>query len=178
MSFTPRFLLLFCLLLSFVGSRAQVVLTEGENRDTVIVVPGDPSIFDALEKSAPGEGRVVIHQSEAIRKLVGERMRGENVEATDSLVYLKMQGYRTQVFSGNNQRASKDEAFQKEKEIKELFPDLPTYVTYTAPFWKLRVGDFRSHEEAYRMMRILMDAFPQYGKEMYIVREEIKIPLN
>ena len=41
-----------------------------------------------------------------------------------------------------------------------------------------RVGDFRSHEEAYRMMRILMEAFPKYGKEMYIVREEIRIPLN
>ena len=28
------------------------------------------------------------------------------------------------------------------------------------------------------MMRLLMGAFPKYGKEMYIVREEIKIPLN
>ena len=69
-------------------------------------------------------------------------------------------------------------AFRKEKEIKELFPEIPTYVTYNAPFWKLRVGDFRSHEEAYHMMRLLMGAFPKYGKEMYIVREEIKIPLN
>ena len=57
-------------------------------------------------------------------------------------------------------------------------PDVPTYVSYNAPFWKLRVGDFRSHEEAYHMMRQLMAAFPKYGKEMYIVREEIKIPLN
>lgn len=180
MSFSLRFLLFFCLLSVAVGAQAQVVVTDGLDgkKDTVIVVPGDPSIFDALEKSAPGEGSVVVHQSSAIRSLVGERMRGENVEATDSLVYLKMQGFRTQVFSGNNQRASKDEAFLKEKEIKELFPDLSTYVTYTAPFWKLRVGDFRSHEEAYRMMRILMEAFPKYGKEMYIVREEIRIPLN
>ena len=150
MSFSLRFLLFFCLLSVAVGARAQVVVTDGLDgkKDTVIVVPGDPSIFDALEKSAPGEGSVVVHQSSAIRNLVGER------------------------------RASKDEAFLKEKEIKELFPDLSTYVTYTAPFWKLRVGDFRSHEEAYRMMRILMEAFPKYGKEMYIVREEIRIPLN
>ena len=66
----------------------------------------------------------------------------------------------------------------KEKEIKELFPDVPTYVTYNAPFWRLRIGDFRSHEEAYHMQRLLMDAFPAYRKEMYIVREEVKIPLN
>ena len=136
------------------------------------------TIFDALSRHGVGEGEVIVRQSAAIEQMIGERMAGVNVETTDSVAYLKIQGYRTQVFSGNNQRASKDEAFSKEKEIKELFPDVPTYVSYTAPFWKLRVGDFRSHEEAYHMMRQLMAAFPKYGKEMYIVREEIKIPLN
>ena len=139
---------------------------------------GRSTIFDVLSRHGVGEGEVVVHQSAAIERLIGERMAGANVETTDSVAYLKIQGYRTQVFSGNNQRASKDEAFNKEKEIKELFPDVPTYVSYNAPFWKLRVGDFRSHEEAYHMMRQLMAAFPKYGKEMYIVREEIKIPLN
>ena len=139
---------------------------------------GTSSIFDALSKSGPGEGQVIVNQSPAIKNMVGVRLSGANVEKTDTETFLKVQGFRTQVFSGNNQRKSKDEAFRKEKEIKELFPDIPTYVTYNAPFWKLRVGDFRSHEEAYHMMRLLMDAFPSYGKEMYIVREDIKIPLN
>lgn len=136
------------------------------------------TIFDSLEERGLGKGQVIIHQPEALRRMVGTRLSGSNVEKTDSVAFLKVQGFRTQVFSGNNQRSSKDEAFRKEKEINELFPDVPTYVTYTAPFWKLRVGDFRSHEEAYHMMRLLMDAFPSYGKEMYIVKEEIKIPLN
>lgn len=87
--------------------------------------------------------------------MLGKRLHGEGVEKTDSTAFLKIQGYRTQVFSGNNQRKSKDEAFRKEKEIKELFPDVPTYVTYNAPFWRLRIGDFRSHEEAYHMQRLL-----------------------
>lgn len=139
---------------------------------------GGSTIFDALEKSGPGKGEVNVNQSPAIRKMVGERMRGADVETTDSETFLKVQGFRTQVFSGNNQRSSKDEAFRKEREIKDLFPDVPTYVTYNAPFWRLRVGDFRSHEEAYHMLRLLTDAFPKYGKEMYIVREDIKIPLN
>ena len=157
----PCIVLLFCL--------AFATHAFGQNRST---------IFDALSRQEAGMGEVIVHQSAAIEQLIGERMAGVNVETTDSVAYLKIQGYRTQVFSGNNQRASKDEAFSKEKEIKELFPDIPTYVSYTAPFWKLRIGDFRSHEEAYHMMRQLMAAFPKYGKEMYIVREEIKIPLN
>lgn len=135
------------------------------------------SILDALQQSAPGKGEVNIHQSPAIRNLIGTRVYGSDVEKNGEDTFLKTQGFRMQVFSGNNQRKSKDEAFRKEKEIKELFPDLPTYVTYNAPFWKLRVGDFRTHEEAYHIQRLLMEAFPAYKKEMYIVKEEVRIPL-
>lgn len=164
----PCILLLFAFMMAGTSSLSAQTAVEGERS----------TIFDALQRSGLGKGDVVVNQSAAISNMVGERMRGANVETTDSLTFLKVQGFRTQVFSGNNQRVSKDEAFRKEKEIKELFPDVPTYVTYNAPFWRLRIGDYRSHEEAYHMMRLLMDAFPKYGKEMYIVREEIKIPLN
>lgn len=135
------------------------------------------TIFDKLSSNEVGKGTVSIHQADDIRSMVGAHRYGENVEQNGNDLFLKIQGYRTQVFSGNNQRKSKDEAFRKEKEIKELFPNIATYVTYNAPFWKLRVGDFRSHEEAYQMMRELMAAFPSYAKEMYIVKEEVKIPL-
>lgn len=156
------------LFIASAGVSAQDVSSKGEGS----------SIFDALQESRVGQGQVIVNQSSAIRQLVGKRLSGANVEKTDTETFLKVQGFRAQVFSGNNQRKSKDEAFTKEKEIKELFPEVPTYVTYNAPFWKLRVGDFLSHEEAYHMLRQLMEAFPSYGKEMYIVREEIKIPLN
>lgn len=135
------------------------------------------TIFDALQEKERGKGDVVVNQSNAIRNLVGSRKYGPNVETSGEEAFLKLQGFRAQVFSGNNQRQSKDEAFRKEEEVKELFPDIPTYVTYNAPFWRLRVGDFRTHEEAYHLMRDLKSAFPDYGKEMYIVSEEIRIPL-
>ncbi len=134
------------------------------------------SIFNALESDRPGQGEVTIHQSDAIRKLVGTRRAGDPAQAGDGN-YLKMQGFRTQVFSGNNQRTSKDLAFKRKEEILALYPDLPVYVTYVAPFWRVRVGDYRSHEEAYHMKIELAKAFPAFGKEMYIVREEIQIPL-
>ncbi|OAV68196.1 hypothetical protein Barb6XT_01120 [Bacteroidales bacterium Barb6XT] len=136
------------------------------------------TIFDSLEKSGRGKGNVVIRQPASIRALVGSRRHGENVEKNDDEAFLKLPGYRTQVFSGNNQRMSKEEAFEKEREIRSLFPDVSTYVSYMAPFWKLRVGDFRTSEEADRLLRRLTDAFPTYGKEMYIVKEEIRIPLH
>lgn len=160
-------LLIAGLLVIAVEADAQVKLSD-ENAS---------SIFEALDNYSFGRGEVTITQPAALRNRVGIRARGEGVEYVDGKSYLKMQGYRTQVFSGNNQRKSKEEAFKKEREIKAIFPDLATYVTYVAPFWKLRVGDFISHEEAYHTKLELSKAFPSYGKEMYIVREEVLVPL-
>lgn len=162
-----------CILLLFMLLTGASALSAQTTSEESVV-----SIFDALQAPGSGKGEVIINQPSALRDLVGVRLHGENVEKTDSMTYLKIQGFRTQVFSGNDQRKSKGEVYKKEKEIKELFPDVPTYVTYTAPFWKLRVGDYRSHEEAFHMQRQLMSAFPSYGKEMYIVREEVRIPLD
>lgn len=133
---------------------------------------GQPiSIVDVLQESTPGKGEVVIHQSASIRNLIGTRQ-----QFTEEVEYMEVPGFRAQVFSGNL-KTSKEEAFKREKEIKESFPEMMTYVTYVAPFWRLRIGDYRSHEEAYRTMRLLMDAFPSYAREMYIVKEDVKIPL-
>ena len=78
------------------------------------------TIFDKLEKPESGKGTVSVKQSEKLKMLVGSRKTGANVEIEDEKAFLRAQGYRTQVFSGNNQRASKEEAFAKEKEIMEI----------------------------------------------------------
>lgn len=135
------------------------------------------TIFDALAETSAGKGEVVINQPAAVRNMVGARLSGANIERGENTTYIKTQGYRVQVFSGN-QRSSKEEAFRKESEVKNTFPEVQTYVTYNAPFWRLRVGDFGSHEQAYYLLRQLSDAFPKYGKEMYIVKEEVKIPVH
>lgn len=136
------------------------------------------TIFDALQEKRPNKGDVTIDQPLAIKNMVGVRQSGTNVETADGRSILKTQGFRVQVFSGNSQRTSKDEAFKKEREVNEAFPQLKTYVTYVAPFWRLRVGDYASHDEAYFAQRQLSTAFPSYGKEMYIIREEVRIPLD
>jgi hypothetical protein len=141
--------------------------------------PAQHTIINELQTPKPGKGSVLIDQTDAIRHLIGARRQGMDIGTTaDGKSYLKYQGYRVQVFSGNNQRTSKDEAFRREKEMKELIPGIPTYVTYNAPFWRLRIGDYDSHEEAFHIQRQLMQAFPKYGKEMYIVREEVRLPLD
>jgi len=53
-----------------------------------------------------------------------------------------------QVFSDNNVRTAKAEAASKQRVISARFPQYQTYVRYTSPYWRLKVGDFRTQQEA------------------------------
>ncbi|MBP5171635.1 MAG: SPOR domain-containing protein [Bacteroidales bacterium] len=147
--------------------------------------------FDSQESQGPqnafleqllsyeeGEGVVRIEQDARLLERLGNP--GVNVPANVQVVegrrYLQLTGYRIQIFSGNSHAASKTEAFQKEAAVKAVVPELTTYVRYSAPFWRLRVGDFLTYEEAYEMLLRLRKTFV-YGREMSIVREKINIAL-
>ncbi|MDR3127270.1 MAG: SPOR domain-containing protein [Tannerellaceae bacterium] len=134
------------------------------------------SIFDSLAQPQIGYGTVILHQAEAIRRLVGNPPILEDDDGNTDYAFT-VAGYRIQVFTDNDRRTARSEAFEKESQIKEIFPNLPAYVTYPAPFWRLRVGDFRTIEEARLSLHQLSSAFPQYAKDMCIVREDIRISL-
>jgi len=137
------------------------------------------SIFDSFEAPPKaGKGVVVIHQSNAIKQLVGTRIDNENVSVVNGKTHLITQGYRIQVYSGNNQRVSKDEATSLQSKVKELFPDTDAEIKYNAPFWKLHVGNFRSFEEASLILRQLHGIYPQKKKEIYIIEDDIRLPLD
>ncbi|MDR1454072.1 MAG: SPOR domain-containing protein [Tannerella sp.] len=136
------------------------------------------SIFDALTKSEPGKGSVTILQPQAIRALVDSHATGAKIETDGERSYLTVLGYTIQVFTGNNQRSSKDEAFSKKDQIDKIYSGVSTYVDYTAPFWRLRAGDFTTYEEALCLMYKLNGSFPAFKKEMKIIKENIRIFLN
>lgn len=140
------------------------------------VVPDSTSIVDYLQQSLSG-GKVRIRQDSLLYRQIGRHGWGKNLEHINNMPFISGQGFRIQIFSGNNQRESKNEAFTKERMVKDNFPELETYVTFHSPFWRLRAGNFRTYEEADRKMRELKNTFPSFGKEMYIVREEVKFPL-
>lgn len=139
-------------------------------------VPDSTSIVDYLQQPSP-RGNVRIYQDSLLYNRIGRHGWGKNLEHINNIPYITGQGFRIQIFSGNNQRESKNEAFNKERMVKDNFPDLETYVTFHSPFWRLRAGNFRTYEEADRKMRELKTTFSSFGKEMYIVREEVKFPL-
>jgi hypothetical protein len=139
------------------------------------------NIIDELNTDYPGQGHVTIFEDEAIKGIVGKSMtpsRPVYVSNDGSTAYVKMRGYKIQAFAGNNQRTSKNEAYRKQAMINQAFPELETVVIFDSPFWRVRVGNFRSRDEAAAVLRELRNAFPSFGKEMYIVTDEVKVPVN
>ncbi len=136
-------------------------------------------ILQELNAVVPGKGRVTVYEDESISHVLGRPMGPPRTVYTDGTIrYYKMKGYKIQAFSGNDQRTSKNEAIRKQSQINNAFPELETVVLFDSPFWRLRVGNFATREEAQEVMEELKRTFPSYGKEMYIVVDEVKIPIN
>lgn len=133
------------------------------------------SIVDRINKSEPGKGTVRIIQDDSVSDRIGRPGKFNGDLNSGITKYIEISGWRIQVFSGNNPRVSKNEAFNKEADIKSVFPDLGTYVTYTAPFWRLKVGDFQTYQDARTVLTSLRNTFPAFGREMSIVKEKIQI---
>lgn len=64
----------------------------------------------------------------------------------------KVTGYRVQAYAGGNKRTDKQRAQQIGEAIKMRFPDQPVYVHFYSPRWICRVGNFRSYQDAARML--------------------------
>lgn len=82
-------------------------------------------------------------------------------------------GYRVQIYfdSGNQ---SKKKANDVKTQFLSKKSDVPCYLVYQAPNFKVRVGDFRSRYEAYKLYREIRNDFPS----AYIVKDEISFPKN
>lgn len=82
-------------------------------------------------------------------------------------------GYRVQVFADANSRTARREAISKRNNIIGAFPGISTYLFYDAPAWRLRVGDFKTREEAVDFKAKIAEIFPSYSRELIIVRDRI-----
>jgi len=139
-----------------------------------IVEPKPQDIFEVLEnKDSTTQATVKIHQDQRVEKLlVG---KGGSNYSYNSQNQATVNGFRVQVFSSNMQRTAKTDAFKIEKLIREEFPNEGVYVNYTSPFWKVRVGDFKTMSEAQSFRAQLIETFPSMRSETYVVREQVFI---
>jgi predicted phosphohydrolase len=88
--------------------------------------------------------------------------------------WMEIEGYRMQVYSSNQQQTAKAEALDLEEQLRSKVTQT-IYVQYLPPFWKVRIGDFRSYEEAKEYKKEFVLLFPELTGDTYIVRDKIKV---
>lgn len=182
-----KFKLLFSILCSVIFgalcASAQNIVAESDTialPDTPVSIVvglqqvGSPIVVDApaelLRRAAPIE--ITDNESSTTSgDEASEEQDGEKAKPKTG----KMVGYRVQVYADNNVRAAKAEARMRERAIGSAFPDYGTYVSYASPFWRLRVGDFRSQYEAEKAAAEIRSRFPRYAKEVRVIRDRVNI---
>lgn len=81
----------------------------------------------------------------------------------------EMKGYRVQILAvtGTNSRNT----VENERALFQArFPEVPAYISYKEPYFKIRVGDFMTRLDAYKMLVEVRDLYPG----AYIIIDKIK----
>ena len=142
------FILLSFILLSNI-SFSQDEVTEKSNIFT-----------DLQEKSG---GTVKIYESPTIRLQMEKHM---NSFAKKEGV----RGYRIQIFFGSSKSAQKL-AIEARAKFISTHKNVKAYIEYNAPYFKVRVGDYREQSDALRLLQEIAVEYP----EAFVVKDIIEV---
>lgn len=111
-------------------------------------------------------GGVVINKDPRIDILIKKQI--DINEETTRDTRRTAPGYRIQVINSND----RNKVFAAKAKIYQLYPDLKPYLMYQPPYYKLKVGNFKTKEEAEEFRQGLARQFPT---GLYIVKDVIEV---
>lgn len=123
-------------------------------------------VFLSLCSFAQDKGKLILEQDQRIEQLIQRQIE---IHAADSTI----DGFRIQIFmeSGNDAVELANTAME---EFKEKYPDTPIYLVFGQPYYRLRVGDFRTRLEAEKAFQTLSQDY----KKAFITSDRIQLPNN
>jgi hypothetical protein len=125
---------------------------EDQSENVLDSAPNSRRLFSPTDT-----GSIEIIQDERIKQL--NALKKSNPT--------KLSGYRVQVFFGNREKAR-----ETRTDILRRYPDMPVYISYLAPNFRVRVGDFRKKLESEAFKHEIENQFPG----CYIVKDKIELP--
>jgi len=107
------------------------------------------------------EGNVKFQADQGFNELVEKYKKMNYSSAT-------IDGYRVQISTdaGNNAKDLSNKVLQ---EFRATFSDVPAYITYQQPNFKVRCGNFRNKSEARKLQKRIAYLYPS----AFIVKDEI-----
>lgn len=81
-------------------------------------------------------------------------------------------GYRVEIFFSSDLDA-KQKAFDKKVEFLSKYPDYDVHVKFAAPNFRVRAGDFRTKNEAWKLFKKIEKDYPA----AFVVKDKINFPV-
>jgi hypothetical protein len=132
------------------------------------VLDNDTALMDSVHVVLITEdmSNAIVHQDSAIIRLMTDkrlgRVRGEQI----------VDGFRVQVYASNRQQVAKNEALMLQQRVEPLL-EVPVYALSEPPFWKVRIGNFLTREDANAYKDVLLNMFPDMVGSTYVVPDKI-----
>ena len=145
-----RYLLIFISILTYRVLLAQVSYPENKTLDLKL-----PEMLKNVE----------VNQDPIVDKMLGWHIENNNIKN-------KIDGFRVEIFFSSDVDA-KDKALKKKVEFLSVYPDNTVHIKYISPNFRVRVGDFRTKNEALKLYKEIKDNYPV----AFIVSDEIDFPL-
>jgi hypothetical protein len=79
----------------------------------------------------------------------------------------EIKGYRIQIISDNN----RSNVYNQKAKVYQHFSEFKSYLKYVQPYYKLRIGDFKTKLEARNYLERVIKVFPS----AFIVFDDIKV---
>ena len=99
------------------------------------------------------------------------------IEKRVTLEAEEVKGFRVQIFSSNRGTSARGRAFEIKDILVTKHPKLvdEIYITYTSPFWKVRIGNCETNAKAQELRQWIIAEFPEFTTETYIVPSMIYV---
>lgn len=121
-------------------------------------------VVSAAFAFAQNTGSLNVNQDSRIESLISKQRQLYELDSSFS-------GYRIHIFMEIGNEALKH-AEQVKRQFERSFPDIPIYLTYAEPYFRLRAGNFRDRVEAEKCLRRIK---PKY-KEAFVTLDMIYRP--
>ncbi len=145
-----RYLLLFLCILT-----GQVVFAQVSFPDDKTQASNLPEILNHIQ----------VNRDPLLDKMLGWSIENNKIKN-------KIDGFRVEIFFSSDVDA-KEKALKKKMEFLSVYPDNTVHVKYISPNFRVRVGDFRTKNEALKLYKEIKDNYPV----AFIVTDEIDFPL-
>ena len=121
-----------------------------------------PDLYQ-IESNREGLSQLNINKDYRLDRLINWHI--QNNKRRDGI-----EGYRVEIFFSTN---DKQKALDKKVEFLSKYPEYEVHVLFNSPNFRVRVGDFRTKSEAWKLFKKIEKDY----SAAFVVRDNINFPL-